>query len=319
MIESPVYISGHYRSGTTLLANILDKSPELSITYGTIHYMRSYGRYNPIESRYAELIKDTCERIQKKWDIESKEQDMLDLVASTPKVTEAVVYDAMMRVFLDLKDSSRWGEKTNVNWEGILPFLDMFPQGKVVHIIRDPRAVLASFKFFTFQPEPGYLDSIFANLAMFDFIERNGLRSREGVYLIRYEDLVTNPQDEVTKLCRFLNIDFQESMMEINNADAKKTYNANSTFFESKNAIDESSKNLWETKLTSVDIHFCQEMLSEGMHNWGYEPVEVNLSSTDSQELATLKNHPYISKRLRYVEQHGTGIQAFPDTDGAYE
>lgn len=318
MKSRPVYLSGHYRSGTTLLSNILDKSLDFTITYGTIHYMRSYGKYLPINERYTELIDDTCNRIRDKWSIDSSQQEMKDRIAQHNPITEAVVYDTMMRVFLNLTAEERWGEKTNVNWEGMLPFLGMFPEGKAVHIIRDPRAVLASFKFFTYQPEPRYLDALFAALAMFHFVGEKAVAENPAILLMRYEDLVNKPQEEVAKLCAFLEIDFEEEMLTINSKKSAATYNANSSFFKDKGTIDATSLNLWQEKLTKTDIALAEELLGDVMKAWNYQPLNLELNAAEKQALEEIKAHPYIAKRLTYVAQTGSGVQAFPDDEVAY-
>lgn len=318
MIDSPVYISGHYRSGTTLISNILDQNPDLKITYGTIHYLRSYGKYEPISERYGELIKDTCERLRKKWQLEAQELEMIQEVEKSTNITNAVVYDALMRVFLETSQNERWGEKTNVQWEGMLPFLDMFLNGRCIHIIRDPRAVLASFKHFTFQPTPRYLDSNFAAMAMFDFVARDEIKSDPRILLLKYEDLILNPEKVIRNICDHLQVTFHEKMLDMT-GQANAPYEANSSFHDAKKTIDSASLDLWKNKLSKADIAFTEGLLGERMSKWGYEKTNPTLSEDDRNELDGFRNHSYIKQRLEYVASHGTGQQAFPDDENAYQ
>ena len=46
-------------------------------------------------------------------------------------------------------------------WTKIPDFLSMFPDGKVIHVIRDTRDVLSSFKRVTYEPGLKYLDAVF--------------------------------------------------------------------------------------------------------------------------------------------------------------
>ena len=54
-----------------------------------------------------------------------------------------------------------WADKTQLVWTRVPDFLDMFPNGKVIHIVRDPRNVMASFKKSTYAPEPAYISAAF--------------------------------------------------------------------------------------------------------------------------------------------------------------
>ena len=51
---------------------------------------------------------------------------------------------------------------------------------------------------------------------------------------------------------------------------------------------------------------------------WG-EKTNPTLSEDDRSELDGFRNHPYIKQRLEYVASHGTGQQAFPDDENAYQ
>ena len=66
-----------------------------------------------------------------------------------------------MIFFLEKNITKKWGRKTQLVWRQIPDFLKIFPKGKAINIIRDPRSVLASFKKSTYNPEPAYLGAIF--------------------------------------------------------------------------------------------------------------------------------------------------------------
>ncbi len=315
-----IYISGLYRSGTTLLANILNSHSKISITYGTVHFMRnSYNKYHPISDNYERLVLDTRKRILNKWEIDFDYEGLIkELNEQKQDITQALVYDQLMRSFLKLSAGDIWGEKTNVEWEGLLPFASLFPNGKAIHIVRDPRAVLASFKYFTFHPEPMYLDAIFSARAMFDFIEQKEIVENDQIMLLFYEDLIKHPNEKVQQLCDFLNVDFEEDMIN-RMAESSGPYKANSSFKKSVSGISDNSLDIWKEKLSNVDIYLCEKFLRPYLKKYGYSFENITLGAEDELELKELINHPFIAKRIRYLEDNGTGQQAFPDTPGAYE
>jgi len=314
---SPIYISGLYRSGTTLIADIFGNHSEVSITYGTVHFMRnSYNKYNPIEINYENLVNDTYKRIKNKWNLKFDSEKVIKNIKDNSKISQALVYDKLMREFLKINDNQVWGEKTNVEWEGIDSFLNLFPNGKVVHIIRDPRAVLASFKYFTFHPEPMYLDAIFAASAMFNYI--NNINNK-NVYIIKYEDLVSNPESIVKRLCIFLNIEFENGMLDITKESKQdKPYSANSSFNKKIQKIDSSNINLWEDKLSNIELYFCNYILKDHIKSYNYKQLDTKLTDLELNKFENLLKNIYIEPRIKYWQKFKTGIQAFPENGYKY-
>ena len=106
----------------------------------------------------------------------------------------------------------RWGEKSLLEWTNIPTFLDMYPSGKTIHIIRDPRDVVASYKNMTYETKDKYLDSIFNCLdSMKHAINYLSILPKSSYYLVKFEDLVNNRMIEIEKICKFLQIEFNEA------------------------------------------------------------------------------------------------------------
>ena len=115
-------------------------------------------------------------------------------------------------VVIEKKAGRRWGEKTLLEWTDIPLFLEMYPSGKTIHIIRDPRDVLASYKHMTYETEEKYLDAIFNCLdSMQHAIEYSKNLSKENYYMVKFEDLVSDRMSEIEKICSYLDIEFNES------------------------------------------------------------------------------------------------------------
>ena len=103
--------------------------------------------------------------------------------------------------------------------------LEWFPGAKIIHIIRDPKKVLASEVYK--DQKPGYpvkKGNIFYNIGLFIsiLIGWNNAANLDDKYSrkypvsytsIRYEDLIHDHKNIVVSLCRFLNIDFSEQML----------------------------------------------------------------------------------------------------------
>lgn len=321
MDPRPVFISVLYRSGSTLLSLILDQSSELNMSYDTIHFMRfSCGNYLPIEENFEQLVLDTKERVLERWERTLDDEDIIEKIKRHESVTEEVVYDEMMRSFLGLDEVARWGDRSAVEWSGMLPFLKMFPEGKVIHIYRDPRAVLASYKFFTYHKEPMYLDAVFASLAMFNYISHPEICENKNIYLLKYEDLATNPEKTIRNICSFLDIEFTGKMLDAGSfiKDTGEHFDSNSSFKSNRGSIDTASVDIWKEKLTDIDIYLTEMILRDKLIKFDYAPSGVDLSAEKFGEMYELLHSEFLLPRYRHWLKTGDGLEAYPDTEGAY-
>ena len=321
MDSRPVFISVLYRSGSTLLTLILNQSEELKISYDIIHFMRfSYGKYLPIENRYKQLVKDTKNRIMKRWKLNLNDDEIARYIGKHERVTEAIVYDEEMKSFLNLKENQRWGDRSAVKWEGILPFLEMFPQGKSIHIYRDPRAVLASYKYFTYHPGLMYLDAIFASLAMFNFIEQENIVQHERIYLLKYEDLVFYPNKTIKEICNFLEIKFTEKMLDVTSFEDNfgQPFDANSIFTGPRKKIDTSTVNLWKEKLSRIETYLTEMILKDKLRKHGFGLSGADLTKEEFCEMYEMLHSDFLYKRYKYWLKNAEGVEAYPDDKDAY-
>jgi len=120
-----------------------------------------------------------------------------------------------MKKVIAKNDNIQWGEKTMIQWTSIPKFLSMFPNGKVIHIIRDPRDVLASFKRVTNEPGLRYLDAIFAAKHSMEWVRNEwGKKISNNFLCIRYEDLVADTENEVKKICKMLEVFFEPTILD---------------------------------------------------------------------------------------------------------
>lgn len=319
--NGPLYVSSLYRSGSTLLTLIIDQSPQIKMSYDTIHYMRfSYNRYQPINENYKKLLSDTNKRLRKRWSKSINVTEISSNISNYKMITEAIVYNEIMKSHLDIKNNERWGEKTNVNWEGSIDFLDMYPNGKVLIIYRDPRAVLSSYKKFTYHKGHKYLDSIFSSLAMFNFIKSIPNSYKENIILLKYEDLVQNATKTISLICNFLDIEFSLSMLNPSSFidNSGNLFDSNSSFFKNRKNIDSQSLNIWKSYLEEYEIYLVELITKNSLLEFGYELTNVKLSKTCTDKVNEILNDNYIKPRFQYWKKFGNGVQSYPDSNIAY-
>jgi hypothetical protein len=144
--------------------------------------------------------------------------------------TERGVFTAVLRAWSDRKGKPIYGEKTPAHVRHVDTLLEWYPTARVIHMIRDPRAVYASeLKRRAAHPESApyrWLARIPGTMRIFvllqvawiwaDAVHRHrGYRRRhpDNYRLVRFEDLVRDPEVQVREACRFLGVQFHPRML----------------------------------------------------------------------------------------------------------
>ena len=99
----------------------------------------------------------------------------------------------------------------NVLWFDVIQ--ELLPESRLVHIIRDPRDVVASFTSKSWMPdEPVLAARVYRDL----MVRARAVRALvpEASWLdVKLEDLVAAPQSTIERICSFWGIPFHESML----------------------------------------------------------------------------------------------------------
>lgn len=93
--------------------------------------------------------------------------------------------------------------------------LSMFPAGKMIHIVRDPRDVISSLK--TQRWTPSNINELIKwyNAVIDQWQIQKSLLNPGQFIEIRFEDLIANQENTVNDLCAFLGIQFDSKMLNL--------------------------------------------------------------------------------------------------------
>lgn len=316
-LSRPIFVTGVYRSGTTFVASLIGAHNDVAATAHTVKFLRfCLRRYGDLAlfDNVRQLVKDTSSRLKIRWGIDLDDESILDDALRQNLSNYAHIYDLLMRrIALSRKPSaSRWLEKVNCNWSAIPDFLDMFPDGKVIHVIRDPRNVTASYKFMTFEEGNQFLDAAFncrGSMESFDSLET---RYRSRVLPVKIESFSQNPEDKVREIESFLGLSHDDRMLN----PAKfgvlggSRWDTNTSFNEPHVDWPQDSPR-WPLHLTTPEVLLAEIITQPFFSRFGYVSSGSDISESDWNAVRSLLNTPFLEQRLRSWVATGTGAEGY--------
>lgn len=214
---APFFIVGSGRSGTTLLRLILAGHSRIFIppeTWFLLPLLSHFPFDTPLKPEEA-LAAARLVVGHYRWPDQNISE--ADFFARATDLTSPRLGDIVALVYqihLERTGKARIGDKTPP-YIAIVPQLKaMYPSAKFIHLIRDGRDVAVSFVESGFAGRPYQGSSFEWTRAI-----RQGLALRDtdvasSLVELRYETLVSEPEETIRSICDFLGEQFEPSMMD---------------------------------------------------------------------------------------------------------
>ncbi|HET9589017.1 MAG TPA: sulfotransferase [Anaerolineales bacterium] len=292
------FIFGHARSGTTLLMRLVRLHPDVHCNYQAHFFTRKPLLKSLVDSPEAE---EWLTRKSNRWN-RGRDLSPLVLRAAADFIMERDAAKNGKRIVGDKSPSS------TIHGRAVRDLHAVYPDAKLVYIVRDGRDVLVSERFRNFVEESGFLSSedkrIVAEIrqdhtqftngsrSIFTetFIRRaakgwasnvqetqdEGKRLFAGNYLyLRYEDLIQNPLEELSRLWQFLRVDRIDPSLE-KEIKAEMESNPDEEWQSKRNEdiasfLAKGQAGNWERLFTARDKSLFKEVAGEMLVKWNYE------------------------------------------------
>lgn len=210
-------IGGSPSTGSSLLRRILNRHSELFCGSETALFTKKEFYNNWNESKHLIFKKGRPGLKSASWhhyngiiiedDYYLDDETVLDAVNDSNNLNLKDFSRAFFAKALIINNKSEWIEKTPGNTFVFGDFLNLFPSGKCIHIVRSPLDTIASLVnrgTSVFNAVSLYLLNSSAGLAHY---------TNPRVLTIKYENLVDNPRAAVERVCQFLGYSFEEEML----------------------------------------------------------------------------------------------------------
>jgi hypothetical protein len=288
--EEPVFVVGHRKTGTTLVLDLLDAHPALVVLPGESNHFRQFRpRFDRGDAgqRAAEAQRWWLLRLispsgippfwaaGKPWELDSDPYErfthrLLDLAAANP---DRDVLGLVAVALSDGPEPSAWVEKTPGHELCADEIFDLYPRARFVHVLRDPRAVAAATKRLD-RATAQETDLVTLGLnvrSSFVAAERNRERLGENRYLVlRYEELVAEPEPTMRQVAGFLGIEFRESLLVPTVGGVEATSNSSWTERKVTGAIESRRLDLWREELDESSASLVAGITAPAAARAGY-------------------------------------------------
>lgn len=209
-------IVGCPRSGTSLLAVMLDSHSQIAVPPETA-FLTPMQRFSDamVDSRrdFFSLVTQNSFGTSN-WDDFGLDQDAFwRRLEGIEPFSVAAGVRAFYSLYAEGENKPRWGEKTP-SYALCMPFIErLLPEAHFIHIVRDPRDTVLSWRKTWFAPstELGALTRAWVQHVA---AARTAARSARRYLEIRYEELVVVPEVQLRRLCEFLALDYESSMLD---------------------------------------------------------------------------------------------------------
>lgn len=276
--NSPFFIIGPPRSGTTLIVQMLNRHSRIFIPPEThfFSFVNGFISREKIEERkiiQPEVLRSIVEgyvngRMFRFLDIEG---DTVKPVLLKNASNYGDIFENLMNYLLKRSGKHRWGEKTPRHLRHVDKIKRYFPGAKFILLVRDGRATIKSH-----YSHPGWFHNIvfFSKewlrdaKAMLDIIDSV---ESDKFFILRYESLLENPEDVVRKLMKFLGETYEESMLvPVDDNENGYQFYTRPWMVKSSMGIDHRRADSWREELAPAQIKLIERLTCKELMALGY-------------------------------------------------
>ncbi|MCT7949342.1 sulfotransferase [Ancylothrix sp. C2] len=292
-----IFVVGNSRSGTTMMGRIMGKHPQV-FTFDELHFFEQLwapeDRDRTVENNKAEQLASRLLCIQRDGYLRQGDSSRFlpeakELLTATgaKDLTSADIFDAFLYWEAAKYNKTIPCDQTPRNVFYIGEILELYPEARIINMIRDPRDVLLSQKrkwmrrFLgakniplqeAFRARMNYHPITITKLWNASIRSAKKFADDPRVFSIRFEDLLSDPDSIVQKVCEFIEIPFDKNLLEVPQVGSSSGLDK-----PEEKGINKERAGSWQKGgLTSTEIFLCQWVAKTTMEKHGYEPMAIN-------------------------------------------
>lgn len=288
-----IFVVGNSRSGTTMLARVLGRHQRV-FAFNELHFFEQlwHVHQKPQTIGADRAVRLAARLLTIQRDGYYTQRDPKDYYEEAPRIVDNIeppitppkIYEAFIDYETARHDRPLACDHTPRNLFYLGDLLALYPEARGIVVVRDPRDVLLSQKlrwkrrFLQDTPMPWWNTARtwagYHPITM-SLLWRGGVRAGDRVSahprvsIHRFEDIVQKPQDEVALICRFLELDYQPQMLEV-----ERIMSSHEPDQPDQVGLDANAVGRWRSgDLSSTELAISQHITRDAMRKYGY-PVE---------------------------------------------
>lgn len=292
---NPIFVIGNPRSGTTLLRLIITAHSQVIIPPESSLIVNYFTRYGHLKHFSRQNLHDFLNDLgpngfglEEQWEISL--DDFKVTLTEKVGLSYAELCGSLYIYYAKQKGFSEkfiWGDKNNayVNYIDVLAWL--YPQARFVHIVRDGRAVLASYqalandshKYAPHLPKNAKIVAARWNDTISRITHHLEKYATERYIVVRYEDILTDFNRSVGQVCEFLGLSLEENMQKYHILNRNKNLEPvayDSWKWRTREPIDPSRAEHWRSVLSSEDLTCFESLTNQTLVDYGYTDLNIN-------------------------------------------
>jgi hypothetical protein len=225
------------------------------------------------------------------------------------RLSYGLLYRCLLEGFGRQQGARRFGEKTTANLRYLDALAQLFPHCRIIHVVRDPRAAVASRLGV-----PWASDDVATNALKWKLEVSCGRSfgaqqqtSNPSLLEVRYEELVADPVETLHRVCEFIGERYDARMLDYHRSSAsvveKEPWKSGTT-----KPVYRSSLDAWRSRLSEQQVFLIELITGAEMDHYGYVRSEFSRGATllspwqGTVELARWLKYKWLERRRRQKE-----------------
>lgn len=273
---NPIFIIGTERSGTNLMRLILNSHSNITIPHPP-HILKNFFGLEPLYSdlkkagNFKRLIKDVVRSVELHhypWGVRI---DKDKIFRQTKERNLINVFFGIYDQYLETTNKKRWGCKSTFMINHVALIRHYYPRAKFLYMLRDGRDVALSAKNSIFNRySVYYIAKLWKNEQQTGIYWLNKL-SRDDIFLIKYEMLLSDPEETVKSICYFLGETYEEGMFNFfKSEEAKKSNDISAAWKNTINPIMKNNSGKFRTELSKKETDLFEAIAGSELDYFSY-------------------------------------------------
>ncbi len=271
--KKAVFICGCARSGTTLLGSLLGgasgciTTPESQFVTDTVKKISR----NKIGNTYQEVRNNFLNNFRfKLWDISAEIQNLPCFDGKDPLADLTWQSINLYALKVGKESWNTWIDHTPTHIDYINPLAEKFPNSYFIHLVRDGRGVFSSVKSLDWGPN-GVIEGSkwWASRVAIGLAAEQ--KKDKRIIRVYFEDLVRKPEEELRKICQFIDIEF-DPLIANGGGFSVPEYTKNQHTMIGK-PPDKSICDKWKNHLSPREIEIFENLSRPMLEYLEYEPI----------------------------------------------